>query len=155
VAVHELADVAREVSPTHLLVENHERVVLSEHVGQAGLLDGADEFDALGQCEAGAGLAHHMLARVECAHREGRVLVEVVREDHRVHVMAEELVEVGVSRDPELLPGLLELFLPRVAERDQFHAQMRTRAAREASPAPHSDHANSYVLHMTLLLIRP
>ena len=140
--VAHLADLAGLVQPAHLLVEHHVGVVLGEQVHLAAGLHGAGQGDRLGQRLARGGLAHHVLAGAQGAHRQRRVLVEEVGEDHGIHRVAQERVEVGVGGHAVAPAGLNELLLPRVAQGDQLHAGVR-RPGRERLPSPHTDDADA------------
>ena len=138
-AVSEVADLPCAIEPPHLLVEDHVRVVLREHVDLAAALHRADERDALGQRLAGRRLGHHVLSRVQGLDRERRVLMEVVRENDRIHVVREELVVVGVGLHAQPRGDVRDSVLPHVAERHELHADSLAGARREPGAAPDAD----------------
>ena len=96
-------------------------------------------------------------SKVESLDREGCVLVEVVGQHDRVHVVLEELVVFAVGRDAVALSRLLELLLPPVAQRDQLHADYVRSALREALPRPpihaHADGLCFFVVLFARLVV--
>ena len=117
-AVFELADAALLVEPLHLLIEDHVRVVLGEHVNLAALLDRSRQRHAFAQGVAGRGFAHYVFAGIECFDGKRGVLVEVVGEHDRVEVAAEKLVIIDECWHVESLALCNETLFPNVANGD-------------------------------------
>ena len=75
-----------------------------------------------------ASVLHAAVSLITCFFRlkrldgERGVLVAVIRQDDRVHIMFEKTVVVGVGCHPVFPTYLFELLLPCVAKRHELHA---------------------------------
>ena len=136
-------DLARLVEAAHLHVKAREGVVFGEHVDQAGFLDGAAQRHALGQGRVAGAFTHHMLAGAQRLDGEGGVFVEIIGQDHGVHLVFEEAVVIGVGGHAVLGADGAQLFLPNIAQGDQLHADKLGSAGGEILPAPDADHADA------------
>jgi hypothetical protein len=95
--VVDLADVAGRIAAPHLAGEGHIGVVLGEHVNAAGPFGRLDQGDPLGGGAAGGRLRQHAQAPIQGADGGRGVLVEVVDQDHGIHTMAQERLDVPVD----------------------------------------------------------
>jgi hypothetical protein len=76
-----LADVAGLVKRSNPATEGHARVVLAEHVDTLGAIDGPHQGDRFTDRSACRGLAKNREPVAQSSDRDGRVVVEVVRND--------------------------------------------------------------------------
>lgn len=102
----------------------------------------ADVAIPVAQRAVACALAHHMLAGFQGLDSERGVLVEAVGEDHRVDVVLEETVVIGVGRHTVTLARFAQAILLRVAQCHQFHARQVGGPIRKRLPPAHADHAN-------------
>ena len=95
-----------------------------------------------------AGLRHDMHPRLQSADRQGRVLVKVVGQDHRIHVVAKKFIEVGIGRHAEFSAGDCEPLFPGIANRHQLQGAKRGDIPGKGLPAVHADDTDTDGLHL-------
>ena len=97
--IGDLADIPVLVPPPHLKGVVHIAVVFRVGVHLARFLHRLDKGHRLGHGLAGQHLAEHVPARPQQPDGIGRVLVGVIGQHHRVHVVLEELLKILVKGD--------------------------------------------------------
>ena len=139
--VQDLAQRSAVADPLHLPIEAHMGVVLGQHEDGFRLLISLCQLNALGHGAVADALAEHVDPPLEQADHEGRVLMEKVGHDDRVHVMLNEIVEMIVyghvlaQRGGRLFPSLGVV----VADGHHLTAQKHE--------VPHNIHAAAYAEH--------
>ena len=142
------------IHPTHLLIKRSIGIILGQHIGLAAFFDRPAQRHPLGQGGIGRRLAHYVETRFQRFDGEGRVLMKIIGQHHRIHIVRKKLVIVGIGRHPELLALLLQALLPGVAERHQFHPHTIRRAAGKAMATADTDHPYANFVHLNLAPFR-
>jgi len=95
-----------------------EGIVLAEHELCLGFLGSANQSYALSHGGGSGALCQNVDVLLQAADGKGSVLVEVVGQQNRIHVMLDELIEAGVVADAiaQLLAGRLQQIFALVTD---------------------------------------
>ena len=138
-AVFELTHMPFLIQSTHLLIIDHIGVIFCKHVNPVTLFKSSGEGNAFTQGVTRRALTHHVHARLKGFDRKGCMLVKIVGQNHRVHIVLEETVIIDVGWDIQGLAFIGQSLLPNIANRNQFHTGCLG-GSHKGPTAPHTDH---------------
>ena len=107
-SLHQLTDIALLVANHHLKGGVEVAVVLGVGVNLTGLFYSLDQFNRFLHGSAGQALAHYVTAALQNTNGIGSVLVCVVCQNNRIHIVLDEFVEILIQSNLQTL-GLCHL----------------------------------------------
>ena len=149
-AILKLAQLALPVQLAHLTGCTHEAVILGVGIDLAGALHSLYQFHGFLHGLAGQNLTHDMLTRLHAADGKGNMLRGVVGQNHRIHIMLQKFLEVGIignSIRAQLGLHALEKIRGLVAHSNQFRIGCLGTVFNHGFAASCAQNANSYLFH--------
>ena len=155
-AVLKFTDPSGLIELLHLVGSSHKTAVFSVGIDFPGRLNGLDQFNRFLHVLDRKQLRENMLAGLQRTDCKGCMLIGIVSQNHRIHVMPDKFIKIIIERNIQAF-RVLSLEFQRVdtfvADRDQFRVFRMLAITDHAGAAISTQHADPSFFHIGGLLI--